>query len=126
MKYPELAGKRVLVIEDELLVSMLIEDQLADIGCIIIGPFRRILNGLAAATTEPVDLALLDVNVAGERVFPIAEVLEQRGVPFLFLTGYGEAALPQDRPHWEALAKPFRDMQLADRLLSKFKQSPHH
>ena len=63
---------------------------LADAGCIVIGPFARVSNALAAAKLEAVDLALLDGNVAGEKVFPVGHALEERGVPFLFVTGYGE------------------------------------
>lgn len=123
MRYPELAGKRVLVVEDELLVAMLVEDILADAGCIVVGPFARVPEALAAARTALVDVALLDVNVAGETVFPVAHVLEGRGVPFLFVTGYGQAALPRDRPRWEACAKPFHPDQLTGCLARKLNAS---
>ena len=119
---PELAGKRVLVVEDEMLIALLVEDMLADAACIVIGPFARVGDALAAAQTEVVDLALLDVNVAGEKVFPVAYALEERGVPFLFLTGYGQSALLlQNRPDWEAVAKPFFPDELAERLVRKLK-----
>lgn len=113
---PALAGRRVLVVEDEMLVALLVEDMLTDAGCIVIGPFARVADALAAAKAQLVDLAVLDVNVAGEKVFPVAHALEERGVPFLFVTGYGQAALPQDRPDWEAVAKPFFAEHLAERL----------
>ena len=116
---PELVGQRVLVVEDEMMIALLVEDVLADAGCIVIGPFARVQDALAAAKTEVVDLALLDVNVAGENVFPVAYALEKRGVPFLFVTSYGRAALPQDRPEWEAVAKPFFAEHLAERLARK-------
>ena len=116
MTYPGLAGKRVLVVEDELLVAMLVEDMLADAGCVVVGPFARVAEALAAARAEAVDVALLDVNVAGEKVFPVAHVLEERGIPFLFVTGYGQAALPRDRPHWRACAKPFQPHHLTESL----------
>ena len=116
---PELAGKRVLVVEDEMLVALLVEDMLAEAGCIVVGPFARVRDALAAAKAEAVDLALLDVNVAGEKVFPVAHALEKRGVPFLFVTGYGQSALPRDRPDWEACPKPFFAEQLAERLARK-------
>ena len=116
MMYPNLAGKRVLVVEDEMLVALLVEDVLLDAGCVVVGPFSRVPAGLAAAMVELVDVALLDVNVANEKVFPIAYALEERGIPFLFVTGYGEAALPKDRPDWEACPKPFQPGQLAERL----------
>ena len=118
---PELAGKRVLVVEDELLVALLVEDMLVQAGCIVIGPFARVRDALAAVKTEIVDLALLDVNVAGEKVFSVAHALEERGVPFLFVTGYGQDALPRDRPDWEACSKPFFPEQLAKRLARKVK-----
>lgn len=116
MTYPGLAGKRVLIVEDELLVAMLVEDMLADVGCVVVGPFARLPAALAAARVENVDVALLDVNIAGEMVFPVAHALEERGIPFLFVTGYGQAALPPDRPHWRACAKPFQPLHLTECL----------
>ncbi len=121
MTPPDLAGKRVLVVEDELLVAMLVEDMLADAGCVVVGPFPTVAEAVAAARTETVDVALLDVNVAGEQVFPVAHELEKRGVPFLFVTGYGQAALPRDRPDWEAHAKPFQAAQLTASLRRKIR-----
>lgn len=121
MSGPDLAGKRVLVVEDEWLVAMMIEDVLADAGCIVVGPFARVPDALAAAQTVAVDVALLDVNIAGEQVFPVAHALEARGVPFLFLTGYGEKVLPQGHPEWDACAKPFRPGQLIEHLARTLK-----
>ena len=112
----DLAGKRVMIVEDELLVALMVEDVLTDAGCIVVGPFSRVPEALTAARTEMIDAALLDVNVANEKVFPVAHALEERGIPFLFLTGYGQMALPQDRPHWEACAKPFQADQLTAHL----------
>ena len=119
MTEPGLVGKRVLVVEDELLVALLLEDTLSDAGCVIVGPYARVREALAAAKGEVIDAALLDVNVADEKVFPVAYALEERGIPFLFVTGYGEVALPRDRPDWEACAKPFRPEQLAAQLARK-------
>lgn len=116
MTHPRLIGKRVLVVEDEMLVVLMIEDVLIEAGCVIIGPFARLPQALAAAQVETIDVALLDVNVASEKVFPVAHVLERRGIPFLFVTGYGPSALPSDRPHWEACPKPFQPWQLASHL----------
>lgn len=121
MRHRELAGKRILVVEDEMLVAMLVEDMLAEAGCIVVGPFARVPEALAAARTETVDAALLDVNIAGEKVFPVAHVLEERGVPFLFVTGYGQAALPRDRPGWEACTKPFHPDHLTECLARRLK-----
>jgi len=66
-----------------------------------------------------VDVALLDVNVANEEVFAIAYALEERGIPFLFVTGYGDGALPKDRLDWEACPKPYQPGQLAAHLARK-------
>lgn len=123
MSNPDLSGKRVLVVEDELLVAMLLEDMLTDAGCVIVGPFARVPEALAAAEIETLDIALLDVNVAGEKVFPVAYALEKRGVPFLFVTGYGQAALPQGHPEWEAHPKPFQADQLTRCLARRIKAS---
>ena len=119
MKVSRLAGKRVLVVEDEYLVALEVESVLLDAGCIVVGPFASVEEGLAAAEVEDVDIALLDVNVAGEMVFPVAYLLERAGTPFLFVTGYGEAILPRDRPTWEACSKPFHPDELTKRLTQK-------
>ena len=114
-----LAGMRVLVVEDEFILALALEDILIDEGCVVVGPFSRVSEALAAATEEQVDLAVLDVNVAGEKVFPVAEVLDDRGVPFILLTGYGDKVIPHDRPHWQAYEKPYRNDQLIDALVAK-------
>ena len=113
-----LQGRRVLVIEDESLVAMLLETILDDMGCAVVGPESNIDDGLIAATTEAsLDAALLDVNVAGREVFPVAEALRARGVPFVFSTGYGEAGLPE---HWRGnptIQKPFTEGAIRDALM---------
>jgi CheY-like chemotaxis protein len=103
-----LIGRRVFVVEDEALVSMLIQDMLVDIGCEIAGLASRFDDALSKAGTLSFDIALLDVNLAGDQTFPIAEALSLRGVPFVFATGYGIASLPaslQDRPNVNKLEK---------------------
>ena len=113
-----LQGRRILVIEDESLVAMLLETILDDMGCAVVGPESNIDDGLRAATTEgALDAALLDVNVAGREVFPVAEALKARGVPFVFSTGYGEAGLPE---HWRGnptIQKPFTEAAIRDALM---------
>ena len=118
MKAAELAlsGKRVLVVEDELLVALMIEDFLTEFGCTTIGPCGTVETAMHALLTEAPDLALLDVNLNGERVYPVAEALEQRHVPFLFLSGYGEDAIPPGRNGWKVCAKPFKGAELAGML----------
>lgn len=112
-----LAGLRVLVVEDEMLISLLVEDVLTDQECIIVGPFSEVATALAAARSEAVDLAVLDVNVKGVKVYPVAEALERRGVPFLFLSGYGETAIPAEHPGWVVCPKPFNEQALVAMLV---------
>jgi DNA-binding response OmpR family regulator len=83
----DLSGLRVLVVEDALLIADLITEALRDHGCSVVGPVPRLGQGSALATVEQLDGALLDVNLAGERCFPIAQALAARGIPFAFLTG---------------------------------------
>lgn len=107
-------AKRILVIEDEMMVAMGLEMALADAGYEVVGPFGRMDQALDAARNGQMDLALLDVNVRGEAVFPVADVLAARGIPFAFLTGYGSEALPVGFKAGRILSKPFQ----ADRLLA--------
>lgn len=107
MAHHVLAGRRVLVVEDELLIAMLVESALEEEGCVVVGPYGRLAEAVAAARDEAVDVAVLDINLGGEMVFPAAEVLAERNVPFLLLTGYGDAGLPPHRRHWPVCGKPF-------------------
>ena len=110
------AGLRVLVVEDEMLVSLLIEDALANEQCVIVGPFDRVDSALEAARTEILDAAVLDVNIDGSTVYPVADALAARHVPFLFLSGYGRQAIPSDHPEWQVCNKPFRPNDLIGTL----------
>jgi len=102
-----LDGKRILVVEDEALVAMLLEDMLGEIGCQVAACVSRIEDGVTRAGSAEVDVAILDVNVAGRPVFPVAEVLRQRGIPFVFATGYGPAGLPDEWKGMPTVQKPF-------------------
>ncbi len=103
-----LRGIKVLVVEDEFLVATLIEDMLHAAGCIVSGPIPRLGEALDAVDRETYDAAILDVNLGGDRIDPVARARSCRKVPFAFVTGYGSSSLPGDyagRPH---LRKPFR------------------
>lgn len=116
-----LAGRRILVVEDEVLVSMLVEDILLDFGCVIVGPAAKLEDAVALAQSETIDIGLLDVNLGRTLVFPVADVLSQRGIPFVFVSGYGESALQpphQDRP---VLEKPFSPETIGDVLAGLLK-----
>ncbi|MBU3969809.1 MAG: response regulator [Alphaproteobacteria bacterium] len=109
---------RVLIVEDESLVAMLLETILEDMGCTPVGPASTIDEGLALATgAEPLDAALLDVNVAGRQVFPIAEALKSRGVPFVFSTGYGESGLSDEWRGHPTVQKPFTEAAIREALM---------
>lgn len=105
-----------LVVEDELLVALMIEDFLTEFGCTTIGPYGTVETAMEAVRNEALDLALLDVNLSGERVYPVAEALAERHIPFLFLSGYGEEAIPPGHADWKVCAKPFRGADLAAML----------
>src|SRR6185312_10681802 len=96
-----------------MLISIAIEDVLAEQGCIIVGPFSRVPQALFAATNESVDIAILDINVAGIKSFPVADALSRRDIPFIFLSGYGQSAVPSDHPEWIVHSKPFESSELA-------------
>jgi CheY-like chemotaxis protein len=117
MSGDDLQGVRVLVVEDEAAISLLLEDMLLDFGCEVIGPAARLSAALDVVGRESIDLAILDVNVAGEPIYPVAEALAQRGVPFVFSTGYGSAGIKdvyRDRP---VLQKPFAQHDLKQKLV---------
>ncbi|MDQ8027250.1 MAG: response regulator [Brevundimonas sp.] len=113
-----LSGRRVLIVEDESLVAMLLETILEDMGCTPVGPASNIDEGLALATEETLDAALLDVNVAGRQVFPVAQALKDRGVPFVFSTGYGEGGLPDEWRGQRTIQKPFTEAAVLDALMA--------
>jgi len=114
-----LSGRRVLVVEDESLVAMLLETILEDMGCAPVGPAATVEDGLAMAAGEPdLDAALLDVNVAGRQVFPIADALRARGVPFVFSTGYGESGLPDAWRGHPTVQKPFTESAIRQALMT--------
>jgi CheY-like chemotaxis protein len=82
-------GRRILVVEDEAIVAMMLEEMLTDLGCIVVGPAMTVREALTIVESQPLDLAILDVNVSREPVYPVAELLRSRNVPVIFSTGYG-------------------------------------
>lgn len=111
-----LAGLRVLVVEDEFLIAMLIEQTLADNDCVVVGPCGNVSDALQLAQLGSFDLAVLDVNLRGEKVYPVAEMLDRRGIPFVLLSGYGKEAIPPTHPAWRACSKPFTSRTLVEIL----------
>ena len=105
-----LAGQRILVVEDEMLVLMAIEDMLADLGCTSISVAASIDQALDLIASEPFDLATLDVNLNGTRSYPVARSLVERGIRFAFSTGYGEQGV-EDFGGCPVLNKPYSATQ---------------
>ena len=98
---------RVLVVEDQMLVALEIASLLEDMGCEPVGPVGHIQTALLAVTKEPLDAALLDVDLAGESVEPIADFLRRRGIPFALVTAYARERLPERLRDCPYVAKPF-------------------
>ena len=105
---PATPARRILVVEDELMIRMLLEDMLGELGYTVAAEAGRLEDALAAAQSAEIDVAILDVNLNGQPILPVADALAARGTPFVFATGYGERGLPEpyrDRP---TLKKPFQ------------------
>ncbi len=99
-------GNHVLVVEDEALVAMVVTDALLELGYQVVGPFGRPPDALAAIQNGAVNAAVLDINLAGSLVYPVADELAARGIPFVFVTGYGIESVEKRFAHIPVLAKP--------------------
>jgi PAS domain S-box-containing protein len=113
---PSLAGKRVLIVEDEALIAMVAADYVEACGCEVVGPASTIEAALGLIETRDIDAALLDGNLAGRPVGEVAAALTQKNVPFAFVTGYGREALPAPFKGAVTVEKPFAQDQLAAAL----------
>ena len=103
-----LHARRILVVEDDALIAMLIEETLIDEGCVVIGPAATLAAALALARDEEIDAAVLDVDLAGSRTDAVADLLASRGIPFLFATGYGDRAAASAHANAPVIGKPFK------------------
>jgi CheY-like chemotaxis protein len=107
------AGKRVLVVEDELMIRMLLEGMLTDLGHSVAAEAGGIEEALTLAKEAEFDVAVLDVNLNGKPITPVVEVLVARGLPFVFASGYGQRGVPEPYRNSPALQKPFQSDALA-------------
>jgi CheY-like chemotaxis protein len=108
MSLPNPSGQRVFIVEDETLVLFNLEDILNELGCIVIGQAMRLQEAESqAASIESPDCAILDVNIGGKPIFPVAEILARRGVPLIFATGYGAGGLPEEWQNHPVVVKPY-------------------
>lgn len=112
------ASARILVVEDETLVAMLLEDMLQELGYEVVGPATHLDDAIARARDDAIDFAVLDVNLNGLSSDPVAEILKARGVPFAFATGYGVNGIPPGFEGSRVLSKPFTLAQL-EKLLEQ-------
>src|SRR5215213_11421683 len=112
----KLAGRRILIVEDEALVAMLVEDALLDAGAEVIGPVATVAEAMALLDSAAPDAAVLDLNLAGETSTPVADVLAARGVTFVVATGYGAEGLPPGHASVPVLAKPYDPDELTGTL----------
>lgn len=121
-----LTGVRLLLVEDEAIVAMMIEAMLTDLGCVVVDVAATLSRGLALvdSTAGGLDAAILDINLGGEKVYPVAERLAAGGVPFVFSTGYALAGISPDFAGVPALAKPYTPYALEKALLSVLGAAP--
>jgi CheY-like chemotaxis protein len=103
---------RILVVEDEYLIRMLLEDMLTDLGYEVTASVGSLAEADEQASNGAFDLAILDVNLDGKEIFPVADTIAKRGLPFIFVSGYGERSLPDRYRGRPALQKPFQGEQL--------------
>jgi CheY-like chemotaxis protein len=116
MATDEKTGKRVLVVEDELMIRMLLEGMLTDLGYTVAAEAGSIEEAVVLAKEREFDIAILDVNLNGKPITPVAEILNARGVPFVFASGYGQRGVPEPYRSSPTLQKPFQVEALAQAI----------
>jgi CheY-like chemotaxis protein len=109
-----LSGLRILVVEDEPLIAMALEDILQAFGCEVVGPAFSLAEAQSLSREQSIDGAFLDVNVSGEKVFPVADILSSRHIPYCFVTGYGSEGLRTVDRNRPVLQKPYNPSRLID------------
>ena len=113
---PNSPNARILVVEDESLIRMLLEDMLADLGYSVVASVGTIGEATKVAAEGEFDVAILDVNLDDDPIYPVADILAKRGLPFVFVTGYGERNLAEPHRDRPALQTPFHAEQLEKTL----------
>ena len=108
--------RRVLVVEDEMMVAGMLRRMLADLGYSVVGPATTVDEAMKMIDRGGIDAAVLDINLDGQMSYPVADELNTRGVPFVFSTGYGGEGLPDGYERFPLLKKPFRRSRLGDAL----------
>lgn len=119
-----LAGLRVLVVDDEPLVALLVEDLLVDLGCEVVGPAGSVAEALRLVAEGGLAGALLDVNLGGELVYPVAEALQRAGTPFAFVTGYAGLGVEPAFAATPVLRKPLELDRFEDQVVAALRVAP--
>jgi two-component SAPR family response regulator len=109
-------GVQVFIVEDESLITMLLEDILDDLGCGLAASAGSLRDALDKAATVTANIAILDINLAGDPIFPVAERLVARGIPIVFASGYGASTLPEEWRNRPTLPKPFTSRQVEEAI----------
>lgn len=115
---------RILIVEDEPFIALTLEDMLDELGFALAGTVSQVSEALELIGREPVDCALLDVNLGSEKIDPVADLLAQRACPFIFTTGYGRSGIPGAHAERPVLQKPFRMDDLAKVLRQTLGSTP--
>jgi CheY-like chemotaxis protein len=111
-----LAGRRVLLVEDEMMVAWMLRSMLVALGCAVVGPATRVNRAMSMIEAEAIDVAVLDIKIHGLRSYLIADALVARGIPFVFSTGYQKERLPLGYQRFPLLCKPFAQSTLGNAL----------
>jgi CheY-like chemotaxis protein len=111
-----LSGLKVLVVEDEAIIALMVEDLLGDMGCEVVGTAGELSQAFAMAERCVFDCAILDVNLGGQRIDPFVDLLKARGSPFIFATGYGVQGVREEDRAWPVLLKPINGPRLGEAL----------
>jgi DNA-binding response OmpR family regulator len=120
-------GCRILVVEDDPMLAMNVEQLLEDAGCAVVGPCATVGRALEIASRGGMDAAILDVNLRGEMIFPVADRLAEAGIPFVIVSGHSRDLLPPRHRGCRYLSKPFADNDLiatVQTMLSEVQQVP--
>ena len=114
---PNAEGRRVLVVEDEMIIVLMIEEALLGLGAVIVGPVAGPEAALRLATEASIDAAILDINIKGGNSYAVADMLAKRGIPFVFCSGYSEWAVEERHRGRPRLTKPYNTKDLEERVL---------
>lgn len=120
MPEAKLASRRILVVEDSPVIGIVLQDMLQDFGCVVVGPAGNMAVALELSAGKELDAAILDINIRGGKIYPVATTLAERGIPFLLASGYADWTLPpefEDRPR---LVKPFSPEEVEGKLAALF------